>query len=941
MTMTTEQLHLDKEQITKEFLKIIYQGNIETILPFLKQYQQGNISILREILKQAKRYWYDNKDYPNNTDFNPEHRFSDEYYRRPHHLNRMIILSLLGFALLNFSDANTTWRLLNFYLDDIIKQDHFFNILKQIKPKWLTEYLTVQVKDKDFSHLSYAELQILEQHQLIEFNPELIALTISNVRWLAHDCSHATLQQYTTEPIIYQRDIPTLFDYETRLFEQWHGSWENQIFFWHEVFITLIHEKKLDRLFCIQKILAIQSKDWYSHAKAFFKKVFMAMNVTEDELLTVQDSIFLLLHSEYSATVNFAVETVKSLVQHPDFHIEEYLTWLTSIMPRNDVKNAIKMTLQQMDMVLKNNKHHQEDILSLVTDTFLQNDFSLQERAANILVKYLRPEYETVIDKLKMYQENMIGGISSQFKSYLIEQEETIDLPTTAQEYVYHRLQPQYLKQEQKIQLPQNWQELLFFISETLQSDNPLDLDILMSAWLLLKPQFPKDHQKQIKPIIQQMEKNWAGSSHKQFFNMFFVEIYHTPEKAPSPKNSRLSWHIKFLSNYYYLLETFAQFSYETLAVPLLSLPTHAPSYIDPEVLVQRLLEYQQKEIQFNFVDLAIALCRTPRENIDAAIKILPQLQHPQLQQLLYFAFGQLEMSPDLSNHADFKKMSLTEQSAWWGLWDTVIKTHEPQKDSDEYLAYKLIPCCENVWVERDKPPIQIEYKKYISFTLPKYEKKPHTYIYPALCFDSRNHGTGGSHDLAFFQHITPINKTFNDLAYAANGCDSEEILHESMVNFFNIFAKEDYILSPYSLFILASHSFNKNKEDRLAIIETLISCFNQQKINLKVLAQHYATLIDANYAPLARFIECLTQVKNSSDLNNSALLQLIGLILKTVKIPEKLPTNFKKLFELYYELIAQDYTPLDQDTKAILQAWQTQFPTLKSVIQKILKQGV
>jgi hypothetical protein len=154
MTMTTEQLHFDKEQITKEFLKIIYQGNIEAILPFLKQYQQGNISILRETLKQAKRYWHDNKDYPNNTDFNPEHRFSDEYYRRPHHPNRMIILSLLGFALLNFSDANTTWRLLNFYLDDIIKQDHFFNILKQIKPKWLTEYLTVQVKDKDFSHLS-------------------------------------------------------------------------------------------------------------------------------------------------------------------------------------------------------------------------------------------------------------------------------------------------------------------------------------------------------------------------------------------------------------------------------------------------------------------------------------------------------------------------------------------------------------------------------------------------------------------------------------------------------------------------------------------------------------------------------------------------------------------------------------------------------------------
>ncbi len=115
-------------------------------------------------------------------------------------------------------------------------------------------------------------------------------------------------------------------------------------------------------------------------------------------------------------------------------------------MPRNDVKNAIKMTLQQMDMVLKNNKHHQEDILSLVTDTFLQNDFSLQERATKILLKNLKPEYEAVIDKLKMYQDNMMGGISNQFKAYLQESTETIPLSTTIQNYIYQQPQHEYTR---------------------------------------------------------------------------------------------------------------------------------------------------------------------------------------------------------------------------------------------------------------------------------------------------------------------------------------------------------------------------------------------------------------------------------------------------------------------------------------------------------------
>lgn len=937
-TDNTIKINIDKDKMLTEFRQLIYQGNTETVLPFLQQYKQGNISILKETLKQAKRYWEDYKDFPNNLDFNPEHNCSDEYYHRPYNGNRSLTLTLFAFALLNLNDINTTWFFIYARLSEIIKEERLFNILKLIQPKWLTEYLTIQVRNKEMSHRSYAELKILEQHQLITFHPELFALSIVQIPYEQRILTDETLTQYTTVPMIYQRDIPTLFDYETRLEDEWYGIWQEKKFFWYDVFIQLIQEQKLDRILFIRKALEIQSKDWYSHSKAFFKKILITIDVTEDELLAVQDSIFLLLHSEYSATVNFAIETVKPLIKYPDFHFDEYLTWLAAIMPRNDVKAGIKMTLQQMDTALKQHKNQQEDILNLIADTFLQTDFSLQERAAKILAKYLKPEYESVIDKLQMYQDNMIGGVKILFKSYLESQDNTT-LATTQQDYIYTVPQPQYLKYEHQIQLPQNWQELLFFIAETLQSNNPLDLDILMSAWLILKPQFPEDYQKQLKPVIQQMGK-WSDSNHKNFFNAFFIEIYHSPQKAPSPKNSRLKWYIKFLSNYYDLLEKFAQFSYENIAVPLLSLPTHAPSYIDPEILVQRLIDYQQQEIEFNPVDLAIAICRTPRENIDAAVKLLPQLHDHRLKQLLYFSFGQSTSCPDFTNQDDFKALSLTEQNLWWGLWDTAIKTHEQQQNPDEYLAYKLIPCCENVWVERDKPPIQVEYKKYVTFSLPKLEHQTMTYIYPALCFGSRNHGTGGSLDLVFFQHITPVNKTFNDLSYAANGCDSEEILYDNITNFISIFAREDYILNPYSLFILATYSFNKNKASRLAISETLTQCFNQQKVNVNVLAQHYVTLIDANYAPFSRLIECLNQVKGSSYLCNDALIQLIRHMLRSQQIPQELPTGFKKLFELYYELICQYQINTELEIQNALPAWQAQFPSLKSIIQKILKQG-
>lgn len=926
-------MQMDKEKMQTELKMIIAQGDSSAILPFLEKYKQGNVDILKATLNDIRRYWWNHKDFPNNLEFNPHHNLSR--YATP---QQNFCISLFAFGLLNISDIKTSWDNLYFYLSRILYDSSLLDTFIILKPTWVTELLK-QLSKKD-NNFIYHDLRLLEKQKIIEFDSELFALSISSIP-LSHKNiplnTNEIIEKYTSDEIIYKRDIPLLLDYETKLQNQEHGTWQDKKYTWHDIFIKLVDEQKIDRLFMIRKILEIQSKNWNILVKNFFKRILAEIEPTTAEFLKLQDQLFLLLHSEYSSTVNFAVDTLKPLLSEADFKFTEYLTWLEAVMMRADVKNSVKNILIQMSSALSKHPELQINILNLVADSLLQNDFNLQERAAKILVKYVKPEYDTVIDKIQMYQDHLIGGVSVLLKSYL-------NLTTIAStpenksqdnhQYHYKIPQPKYLNPEKKINLPQTWQELLFFMGETIQSSSPLNFDIFMSSWLILKPQFPKDYIIKLKPLIKQMEK---GTNHtfQNFFQHFFIAIYHEPNKSPERHHPYLQYRIKFTKNYHILLEDFAQFSYEEMGLPLVSLPTHAPSYIDPEILVQRLLAYQQANVEFNLVDLAIALCRTPRENIEPALVLLSQIRNPALRELLSFALGQTKDSSSFESRLE--SLSPTQKKEWHGLWETVAQTHDLTNKSDQFLPYQFTSSRETIFNQDTRQLEYIEIGKYVRFSLPESNPTP-TYIYQSLCFEMHRNLTGI--DLVFYRHFTPLHQTPNDLDFSANDCYCVNELSDYDISPLLLrMIDEDYILNPYSLFILTAYSFSPNKEIRLTVSEVLIQCLSQQKIDLEILAKHYVTLLESNYAPFPRLLECLLAIKGSSELGDQALLIIIMNIIQNYTIPEKPPSQSKKLFELYYELAHQYGIKLPKKSIDSLLLWQDKFNSLKTMIQKIIKE--
>ena len=63
--------------------------------------------------------------------------------------------------------------------------------------------------------------------------------------------------------------------------------------------------------------------------------------------------------------------------------------------------------------------------------------------------------------------------------------------------------------------------------------------------------------------------------------------------------------------------------------LPLLSFPSHAPHYISPLVLVDRLIRYQQAGEQIDMLDLTIALGPYDSRRRSEAVKLANQLEEP------------------------------------------------------------------------------------------------------------------------------------------------------------------------------------------------------------------------------------------------------------------------------------------------------------------------
>ncbi|MCI3938598.1 DUF6493 family protein [Chryseobacterium aahli] len=905
-----------KENISRELKVLIGETNYDGIIPFLEKYAKEHKDLLK---KEIKTYsgWL-------GTDENE-------------------VASCVAFAVFELSDTRN-WEKLADALRSYHKLDEVKKALDWAKPAWIGGYLLQHFRqwqrDGRSIFFHYNHLRKLEEWGHVKHDPELFALYLS----IYSD----GLNYICTDEVARERDLPLLFEYETSLHTTWiykesdaAAAWPKDLsVFWDVAFWRLLEEGKLDKELLLIRVLGVQTKNWHNHLKAYLRKVLLRSEL-EKEMVIKHQTLFLpLLHSEQSSIVNFTIDSLKPYFGEKDFDLDEFLNWAEPVFMRAEMKGGVKALLIQLDAAITKKAELKDRICGLVADVFIIPDLQLQERASVFLLKHGKDA--EVREKLAMYASQMLGKVANDLKPLMgrdASGEEPVAVSDDNEEYIFSPIAVKRLSE--KIVYPETWSDILFHMGKTVKSDNTIDLEIMLQSWVGKRDLFPPDYKEQSEPYIKQLHKYRSESWHRNFSEEF-IPFLKKEDKVYKYKrfNDNATYNIHMCSDLVILAQ---QRICNKLSLPFLSAPTYQPFWVDPVVLAERIIAYEKAAQKIDLADLAIALSRMPRENIQEATKKLPEIQDDDIRELLNYALGNTD------------NIQVVKDRDWAGLWALVARTHQQNAVFNEFSAsFGDVP----FMAEPYRPGLQTkgkyrgnynaklgDYKKtdyladILDIPFPKRTDVPYTFIYGKDTYMREENGAwyiNGS-DVTFMYSLMPQNPEALALFLASIFNKDEEFDYRPTPVLLHHMLDSFYRLDPGSVIYLATSIFNKNKNTRAIAGEVLIRSIEENRLPIDDMGSKLGMLINRHYAPANRMLSILESTKDISRKHNDALFQLLEYILPEIKLSDNMPGNVKKILELYYDLKHKLNKPIGPSVEVALNELQS-LKILQPIINKIKK---
>jgi len=953
-----------KEEVMEAFRQLIRHPQNEAVLPFLQEYAKGNLELLKKEIRGAKRFY---ASYVN-LDKEPEYKKHNSYSWGQRGTKQQIrIINLLALGTFSLTDTNS-WpefvELLNTPNDPQVAA-----VLEWAQPDWLSDYLAQQLQRNDWLNISYDHLREWERRGMMQFNPELYVSAVAFFPRAVNDSAHIDryIEEFCADDISVKRDIPLVFEYPSNINAvayKWDYNSNDMQLLWHVVFQKLLAQGKMERGFLIHKSLEIQTKSWNNSQKGVFRELLLLTGLDEAELLKYQHTIFPMFHVEESAPINFAINLLKPVLAHPDFDRGEFLSWISPIFMRADLKGAVKTLMIQLDKVLKDYPQFKEQVSLLAADTFMIPDLQLQDRATKFILKHQEKPSDELTEKLTMYASQMLGSNAQDLKPLMgdadefYSEEEILSTLTggEAGSYVYSPDPTEKLQEE--ITLPSEWNDILFQLGQVLHSKDSIEMEILMNAWTLHLADFPADYKQQLTPYLKQLRDIYSESHCYQIFSHIFYSYQENSEKIYVYKN-RYAKTLSLVNLMNDQMQMWQERWRDGIHLEALSLPTHKPFWVAPHALADRIIAHEKARVPLNLIDLSIALSRAPKEQLVGIEEKIDRIEDKEIVSILKYAFGLSdEISVKKSNcFGKIVEGNSEEKNLLLGIWATIARINHPDgvfsvfensslanaptviKPFDPKLSIQPHFVQQYNYQEKVHEPYLVGNELIIEF--PVFKAYPKTLLAGLDIFSRGSNQYLGYYasdlDVRYVHSLLPQNT--DSLAilytYAYNRMaiwgtkDTKAFLEEMLYPF--------YLIRDHSALYVASSFFNADKTVRAVCVELFIQTVEQNRFPVDLVANYLLFLMNGEYGPIGRLADVLEQSKDISAKHNQALLALLLATLSGLEIKEKMPTNLKKLFELFYDLQQKSNLELTEHLKVSFKRFEA-YKSLQPLLKKILK---
>ena len=424
--------------------------------------------------------------------------------------------------------------------------------------------------------------------------------------------------------------------------------------YWDEVFELLVHYGyQIPRSF-VGQLLESLLNQWKKPHLDWHCRLLKWLAPTREELLDHQQTLFAVLGTGVGSVVKTVMEYIVSIANAPQFDFEGFRVQLPLAFT---VEKQPKALLQGVEILAKEFKKHPPTDVSYreqLAVLFTQPDVKLQEAVAELLTTYFNQEgLPEVIapyrDYLKGKAQNLLATLSpselsapSDLSDSSASSENSQTACAVRSACAARTLTP--------IPCPLTPENLLFLLGDCIREKSAATIDVFFDTLVRLQDQIPADYAEQIKPYLKQLlAREWFVGTMPLLY--LFLDSWSNQSATPLVYNTDKEW--KEIQKLYkehkytqadklgriraiheganqaqqtfpYLFNKIArtlQKLKEKDTLPFLSTPTHEPFYIEAEVLVDKLLQYEAQGKAPDLDDLIVACNRLLFWEVSAAAK--------------------------------------------------------------------------------------------------------------------------------------------------------------------------------------------------------------------------------------------------------------------------------------------------------------------------------
>ena len=680
---------------------------------------------------------------------------------------------------------------------------------------------------------------------------------------------------------------------------------------WQKVFTLLLKKNYFPDKSFITSFIEALLNPWKKNVLDMYCRWIEGLAPSEEELLPSQHTLFALLTLDKSSLINFALKCIAQISTQPDFDFQAFADNFAFCFTVPKIAKSQLIGVEILEKYYQKQAPTHPDYREQLAVLFTVPDVKLQEKVATLLTTYFNqeglPEVITPYrDYLKGKAQDLLATLSPSESSTLSDRSVSSDnsknsyTPTKKTACAARTLTPE---------------DLLFLLGDCLREPVAHTIDVFLEGLITLQDDFPSDWAKSLSPYIKQLTKRIDKEEIPTDVILLGVlralidqrplaldpKCSYTWEELTQKRKKLSEKEFEAYSLDYYLdnarqvlpfLFRKGQMVIDAILqhchLPLISTPTHLPFYIEAEVLVDKLLQYETQGKAPDLDDLIVACNRLLFTEVSAAVKEkAKQLKGDYTKAIQYYL--------DLTD-----EIQLTEELL--PLWAQITRIKHPDREFPEFettSAKNILGVVKPYligygWQEGDG------HKKFTFGYHTEWISVSYTDLKNAFPYRYYNTNGGFSPISTIFEYKLSLNPHYPDAMlcdYISTWVTGNEVLDiRNMSVPLEVLLRYDIRVRHSGWLYIGTALLFEKRPSRDLAYEYICQAITRGE-DLSYLKTYLAQALAWDFLPIPRFIEFL-------DRPNPPAVKAFGkevveLYLEEAKKQDKLPRNHKKLAQL------------------------------------------